>query len=304
MPTYERGVVFEMAKKSVLDSIQGFDIEFIVINDSKKSPIVLLKEEQALIRVYDNPKQGVASARNYGVSLASSDIIMFLDDDMILRPENIKHIFSLLKRVDMSNTCFNIDWIYPPQLISKIEKTKFGRFLIQNGFTTMRGWANYPDWPENSFFEVDGLASYCLVISKSNFIKIKGYNENFPHAGFEDDEFSRRVIKECKIFLSTQSLLWHNESDRVEIKDWLLRKERGGETRKVAVDLGRKDLELSYSPLKRIAYKVINFIKTPVIGALELLPNNRMFDSLYSRGIKTLLGTATFVGYNKETNRK
>lgn len=303
MPTCDRGEVFETAKKSVLDTIGGKNVEYLVINDSKESKIILSEEESKNMRVIDNPKSGVASARNLGASLVSSDYILFLDDDMFLRPENLEDIFNQIETADMDKLCFNINWVYPPRLREAIEKTKFGRFLIKYGFDTLNGWNNFPVWPEKSFFEIEGLISNCLTISKDNFNRIGGYNENFPHAGFEDDDFSKRAAEQIKIFLSTKSLLWHNESDRVEPQAWLARKERGGETRKVAVDLGRKELELNFSPIKKKIYSTVNQFKISFLKVLEMLPNSKLIDPIYFKGIKLLLGTATYIGYTKNEQK-
>lgn len=300
MPTCDRGEVFEISKNAVLDAIQGFDVEYIVVNDSKNTSLALTNSELLQMQVFDNPKKGVASARNLGASKAKGDILIFLDDDVVIDSENIKAIFDVIDKIDMNTSCFNLDWVYPPQLVSKISKTPFGRFLISYDFTTMRGWSNDPNWKENAFFEVPSLASHCLIILKQNFNKINGYNEQFPHAGFEDDDFSKRIASFLKIYLSTNSVVWHNESDRVEPTSWLARKERGGHTRKVAVDLGREELKLQFSGFKTIAYSIIHVSQKQILFLLNRIPNHEKYDSIYSKGIKLLLGASIFKGYKSK----
>lgn len=300
MPTCDRGEVFDISKKAVLNAIVNFKVEYIVVNDSKKASIMLTDSELLQMQVFDNPKKGVASARNFGASKAKGDILMFLDDDVVIQSENMKAIFEIIEKIDMDKSCFNLDWVYPPQLMDEISKTQFGRFLITHDFTTMKGWSNDPNWKENDFFEVPGLASHCLIIKKQHFDKINGYNEQFPHAGFEDDDFSKRIAKFLKIYLTTDSVVWHNESDRVEPISWLARKERGGQTRKIAVDLGREELKLDYSAFKASAYSVIHASQNQILYLLNRIPNNEKNDSIYSKGIKLLLGASIYKGYKSK----
>lgn len=304
MPTCDRGEVFEVSKEAVLNAIAAFKVEYIVVNDSKKSTLELTENERSHMQVYDNPTKGVASARNFGASKAKGDILMFLDDDVIIRSENIKAIFEIIEKIDMHKSCFNLDWVYPPELVTKISKTQFGRFLLTHDFTTMKGWSNDPNWKENDFFEVKGLASFCLIISKQKFEEINGYNEIFPLAGFEDDEFSRRASKILSIYVCTNSVVWHNESDRVQPKAWLVRKERGahaGYTKQIAEELGRTDLILEYSIFKKAAYTSIHFFRTLILNGLKLVPNKKSCDLIYFKGIKLLLGASIYKGYKRKS---
>ena len=163
----------------------------------------------------------------------------------------------------------------------------------------MKGWQSAGfNWIENQMLEVDFITSQFLAISKFAFSKSGGYDENFPYAGFEDHDFSIR-LKEygVKAFLNTGIMILHNEEDRVELKGWMQRKFRGGQTRRVAVRMGHKDLGLNYDNLKGKIYFLIAKTEFLFTAALKIIHNFRMFDPLYFRIVNILLGTNLYKGY-------
>ena len=150
IPTKDRGYVFDQTIRSAVEAIKNRNAEIIVINDSKTSALKL-PETYKCVKVIDNPNSGVASARNLGVKNASSDLLLFADDDTLLNESNIIAILETQKK--FPNSAINLNWEYPIELVAKIQKTQFGRFLIAFGFTTAKGWYNHPSWNDNAIFE-------------------------------------------------------------------------------------------------------------------------------------------------------
>ena len=72
IPTFDRGEIFDECIQSVLKSIGSHD-EIIVVNDSQKKHALQLKSTDHRIRIFDNPKNGVASARNLGAPNAKGE---------------------------------------------------------------------------------------------------------------------------------------------------------------------------------------------------------------------------------------
>jgi GT2 family glycosyltransferase len=282
----------------IYNELKGVDYEIIVVNDHKTNIVEIPQLLAENITCYNNPKSGVASARNYGAKLAKGIWLLFLDDDMILFRKNINSYSSYFGNKD--NICVNIDWEYPPEVIEDIKKNAFGRFLIQYGFTTLRGWNNYPNWPIDSSIEVSSVASPNLLIKKSDFVDSGGYDENFPFAGFEDYAFSKRLeSKKFKMFVDTSSIMYHNEEDRLEMNSWLLRKERGGVTRKIAVEYGFGEIEINYNPLKKIVYSC-NPVLIPILKFLvKCISRFGILDPISFACYKMLLGIYIYKGYNK-----
>lgn len=298
IPTKNRDKILEQTLTFAIKATQQFCVEFLIINDGVKE-IQLSEDIKSKITVYKNPKSGVAAARNFGASKSTADHLIFMDDDMLMQTDNLSALQPII--TTHSNSCINLNWVYPSTLSEQINKTQFGRYLAYYGFTSLKGWCTGLNWNDNELFEVNGITSQFLYIPKSVWKSVNGYNENFPHAGFEDHDFAARLKKNAvKFYIYPKSLVFHNEADRVEPKSWLARKMRGGETRRYAVEAGYKTLALEYNFIKTLIYKLCIAVKPFLFFILTLIPNIRIFDKVYFSLINLLLGAHSFEGYTKK----
>ena len=300
IPTFNRNNLLFKHLEVIHKELSGMQYEVIVINDSKTNAIKIPIEWTDTISVYHNPKQGVASARNYGASLAQSEKLVFIDDDMIITRQSVEKTIEYLDH--NKDVCLNLDWVYPVELQEKLHNYSFGRYLNHFGFSTYEGWiATSKEYKANEIVKVTDITSQFLAMSKDTFRKAGGYNEDFPFAGFEDYDFKIRLLQNgITPYLDTNVLIWHNEEDRVQLDNWLKRKHRGGKTRYVAVQIGHKDLELNYNNLKGKLYYVISKTERVFIFILNAIPNLKIFDPLYFRLVNILLGTNLYKGYTNK----
>lgn len=295
IPTYKRNEIANECLNSILNChLENLDI--IVVNDDKENEF-RSNLHHSNLRVVSNPGKGVASARNFGASLAKSDLLLFLDDDMLVHRTAIETAVSFLKQNKQKS--YNANWIYPEKLTAAIVKTSFGRYLISKNFTSLKGWNEGNGiWKENTLIATDGITSQFFAIHKSDFEKAGVYNQDFPYAGFEDHEFSQRLRKNnIQNYIDTSTTIYHNESDRVEIKNWMERKMRGGITRKVAVEKGFSELKLEYSIIKRILLKSIIVIRPLLFLKLQALSKIKILDPVSHLIINILLAASIFEGY-------
>jgi len=295
IPTKDRDIILSSTLLCAVNATRHIDVEIIVINDSKTTrPQIDLDDSN--IRLLDNPKKGVASARNLGAMSATSDLLLFVDDDVQINKDVIDQTIELHSKND--TLVLNPDWVYPSVLRESLRSTAFGRFLMRYNFDTFKGWYNHSRWQDNSLFESPLVASFHLSISKHNFLKVEGYNEIFPHAGFEDYDFPVRLRKEgLKLMINTKALVHHNEDDRKELRSWLERQVRGSKTRRIGVEVGYPELTISYSPRKKTILRLLLSVKRPLIAMTDLIPNLRMFDFVYFRLTLTLQAICIFEGY-------
>ncbi len=302
IPTKDRKVVFERTLISALQAIEGIDAEIIIINDSKGQEIILPVNDDR-IRVFNNTKGGVASARNLGAAHAKSDLILFLDNDIIIHKENILVTLGLCKQ--NKTGCYNLNWVYPPDLETKMKKTQFGRYLIHNGYTSLKGWnRGNLSWNDEKTFETNLVASYYLPIYKDVFEKAGKYDEAFPHSGAEDHDFANRLKKSgVKAFIVPSSMVYHNEADRMELDKWMTRNRNVGETRRIAVGLGYDEVKLVIQLSKLRILKIC----LPFLGlfnfSLKLIPNLKFFDGIYFRIMNLLLMGNLWIGYQRGENK-
>lgn len=126
IPTKEREEIFKKTLAAAIDAIEDCPAEIIVVNDSKTS-CPKIPDYLPNVKLINNPKSGVASARNEGVKHSTGDLLLFLDNDIIISKESVKHIMELYAQYPMG--CFNLDWKYPPALQELLTKSSFEDLL-------------------------------------------------------------------------------------------------------------------------------------------------------------------------------
>jgi GT2 family glycosyltransferase len=293
--TKDRGEVFTGTFIAAQRAIKNISSEIIVVNDSKTNE-VKPGEKSSNVSVVNNPKSGVASARNLGASLAKSDLLLFIDDDMVISEESLQAALKLHEKFPES--CINLNWVYPPELMKRLAHTPFGRFQVKHELTSLKGWSRGHHWKDHEVFEATLAASYFLLIPKKVFLSVDGYDENFPHAGFEDYDFPSRLKKKgVKFYVDPLHYVFHNEEDRMNVINWLNRNVRSGETRKVAVTLGYRELSLKSSLLKTMAYRMLIPLRSFFIFLLGMIPPAKIFDPVYFALVNLLQGISIRKGY-------
>jgi GT2 family glycosyltransferase len=222
-----------------------------------------------------------------------------MDDDFLVDEEALRLILQLHK--EHPNRIYLLNWEYPSDTLGKMKHTQFGRFLVNQQWTSLRGWLRSEHWRDDQPFEIPSGASYFLPLRKDIFEKIGGYNEKFPMAGFEDYDLPKRLMKEgFRFYIYPQKTIYHNESDRGELKAFLARRKRSAITQKVAVDIGYKELAIPYSKSKSTILKGLSALSPALIRTVELIPNHPAFDSIYTKLTNTLITIKIYEGYTHE----
>ncbi len=291
VPTFNRKELLNKHIEILTYELYGFDYELIIVNDSKTENVEF-NFENKLIKIVNNPKQGVASARNLGAKFARFDFLLFMDDDMLISKANF------LRYLDYTNLferkTINLEWVYSQETNETLYKSAFGRFLMKFGFNSLIGWNNLEKTPDKSGFYSEGITSNNLFISKALFTESGGYNETFPHAGAEDFEFSER-LKESgfTFYVDCSSQMIHNEIDRLTVKSWMQRKYRDGITKRIASDLGYVD---QFIPKKW--YFSIASLSTPCVRSVLFLTNKYVvLDKINFLCLKFILGQSLHNGF-------
>ena len=269
--------------------------QVVIVNDGI-SDIQLNSTEVSLTITRNKGAKGVAGARNTGASEAIFPFLLFLDDDMLVTQSALQRVYDYASNQYLTNSTFNFNWTYPPNLLNRLRKKAFGRYLISNSFTTMKGWCG-ENWKEEPLFELGSAAGANMLISKHVFFEVGMYSEHFPFAGFEDYDFSKRLEKKGVKMMVDQSVsMYHNESDKIFLKTWMNRKISGQITRYVGVQNGYDELDLNIPWYKRIVYALIYITRQLWFNSLSSLPA-KYYSGLYERLINLLHGSVIFGGY-------
>ncbi|MCC7302113.1 MAG: glycosyltransferase family 2 protein [Bacteroidia bacterium] len=299
IPTYKREQILHQTLEALLPELKklSFPTEVIVVNDDPDQKPALQAGSLSGIKLLNHSGKGVAGARNTGAYAASGTHLLFMDDDHLVKAENLQRTWELLQLYP--RRVYGPNWIYPPELSKRLVRTRFGRFLIRNGFTTLKGWRHDLNWDDHTPFRCEHIASSYFPMAKDLFMAAGGYDTDFPFAGFEDRDFANRVSKAgLELYIDPLNMIYHNEADRVEPLPWLERKRRSAVTRKIAVLKGIPDAVPEFGAGKKLLYRVFGLSPRLLLFAVRAIPPLRLLDPLYFRGINLLLGVYHFKGFN------
>lgn len=283
IPTYNRSGILENTLDYLINIKFEKEFEIIIVNNYHDG--ITINEKYKGVKIINCTKNGVAASRNSGALLAKGNWLLFLDDDILVDQSTIQKIYELSTKD--TKTIYLPNWVYPDSLYKHLNETNFGRFLIKIKYYTLEGWLNKP-LENKEFIELNSGASYFLMIRKSDFLQINGYDEKFPHAGAEDYEFCSRLIKHgYQFYLVKEIYVYHNEKDRINIKEWLERQKRNAIT-KIILNKATNKAQHNYL-IGFILTSIFNFYKPFAFLLLSTFKRIVILDKVSFFIIKTLL---------------
>ena len=230
----------------------GFEV--IVVDDASEAATyeVVRALEGGPLRITYLPQShaGVARARNNGAEHARGEVLIFLDDDMIVEPDHISQ--HLTTRARFGDCLVNGHWDFAPEVKSALEATPFGRFRlvtedwVKTGITKER--------LEDGIDVPSGVTAANLSIARELFFSLGGFDESFPMAGCEDQDFSQRAAEAgCRFIYNHRIRLWHNDH-RLTLRQFCVRQEQGAITAvylasKHGGDVARRNLITENTPI-------------------------------------------------------
>ena len=293
--TYKRPQLLNNCLVGAMQVLEKMDAEVIVINDSPADPVTVPQHPK--VRLYNNTKRGLASARNLGAVSARGELLLFLDDDIEFDLKNVDDMLAVYAQ--RPPACYNPNWKYSDAMTREVESTQFGRFLIKHKLINYRGWVPGLNW-QDTIFEVKQVAGFFMLMPKVFFDRSGGFNEEFINQGTEDDELCVRLAAlDVKMFIDPQIYVFHNELDRISLESRVHRYYNGAVNRRKALDLGIEEYRISYTPARRLLMKMLLPLKKALLFSAGLIPNKLVFDPLYFRLSHVLIAIAIYEGYSK-----
>lgn len=201
IPAYNRGDLIAETIESALCQTSPF-CEIIVVDDgSTDNTQAVLAHYTGRITIIRTPNNGVQSARNTGIEAANTELVALCDSDDLLAStfcETVVPWISNHPEIDIcfSNfTTFDDVAVYPDKLSIAPGHFFDGATDINEHFLI-----NIPDLYQRTLSYQPFFQSG-LIIRKTFFNHIGGYDLRFKGVGAEDWEFTLRAIANGKVAL-------------------------------------------------------------------------------------------------------
>ncbi len=156
------------------------------------------------IRYFPQQNRGLGAGRNYGLREATGSIIFFTDDDIIPAPSLLEEHLAWHRKFPEENLAMVGKVIWSPNL----HPTPFMEWLGFYG--QLYDFASLVPGQQASFEHF----YTCNVSAKREFIaRNGGFTESFGGSGYEDTEFSYRLMKVgMRIIYNPAAWGYHNKS--------------------------------------------------------------------------------------------
>ena len=158
--TFKRPELLNTCVSCCVKILNTIESELIVVNDDNSASVSVTPHSK--ISVLNNPKTGLASARNFGAKNAKGDVLLFIDDDIEFETESA---LTLLHHYNKTGASYNPNWKYSDEMLAIVKNLQFGRFLIANNLIDYKGWVRDLNW-QQEIFEVSKLAGFFFLINK------------------------------------------------------------------------------------------------------------------------------------------
>ena len=175
IPCYNMGEFVDEALKSVLSYPTQNEIEVIIVNDGSNdnnyTKKILDSYNYDNVFVIHQSNKGLGNARNTGIKLAKSPFLILLDSDNRIRHNYIK------KGIEILSSEPNVGVVYG-------NNKQFG---LSNKLV------NVGDFDITKLL-VRNYIDACVVLRKSAWLSINGYDEDMPLMGYEDWDLNLRLF--------------------------------------------------------------------------------------------------------------
>ena len=220
IPTYRRE---ELLKAAILSAKKqsSKDWEIIVIDndqDSSGSTSLIIKElDDSRIRYYHTSIKGCTNARNFGADKASSEVLLFIDDDIeFLHPSTFLRLEQLFAKDPSIGIIGAIELSKPdcnPVLSHSADIETVGKIFSSGEVCT-----GYDRLFGRGVTEVDHVRSAFLAIPKNVYCKVGGVDRAYDCLGYgfrAETDFCMKVKRAgYKVVVDPQIIIWHKVAQR------------------------------------------------------------------------------------------
>jgi glycosyltransferase involved in cell wall biosynthesis len=196
VPTYNGASRISSCLESILNQNTSRIYEIIVVDDGSTDDTAHVVSTFPEIRLFVRQNRGPAAARNFGVSQALGNIIVFTDDDCIPLPDWLEN---LVQPLDDSR----VTGCKGAYLSKQSEVTaQFVQIEYEEKYEILAGMK-----------ETNLIDTYSAAFRKSAFSEVGGFDESFPNASVEDRDLSIKLAQAGhKLVFVPTALVYHTHA--------------------------------------------------------------------------------------------
>ncbi|MDO3386845.1 glycosyltransferase [Gilvimarinus sp. SDUM040013] len=223
IPTYNRPDSLDDCLQSILKQTRLPD-ELIIVDDGDLGGFPLKDQfESAGVKcVYEQKNiPGVTESRNRAAEIATFEVLVFLEDDVVLFDDYIEQLVNTFDTCN-DDTVVGVggiienDWFrYPKDLFEYLPFLLFGLTGLREGKVKRSGFATdygKTPWPIKKTRSVDFLLGGVSAFKRSVFSEFQFSNRYRSASGYgqgEDKEFSYRVSRKYRLLVNPSARLYH-----------------------------------------------------------------------------------------------
>lgn len=208
IPVYNQFEFTYNCLKSIKENTNDIPYEIIIADDCSKDRTRKLADYVKNINIIRNKNNlGFLKNCNNSAKSAKGKYIMFLNNDTTVTKNWLFYLCDLLeKRDDIGLSGSKL--VYPNGILQEC-----GGIIWQNGDGWNYGRNDMPYKPEYNYIrETDYISGASIIIRKSLWDKIGGFDERYAPAYYEDTDLCFAVRKEgFKVVIQPKSVVIHHE---------------------------------------------------------------------------------------------
>ena len=193
VPTYNRAHLVSETIQSALQQSKPF-FEIIVVDDgSNDNTSQILDKYSDFIKIITTKNKGVQAARNLGIGHAKTELVVLCDSDDLLEPEYVETLAPWMHK----NTAHDVLYCnFQNFSEGRVDKDKLGLAPFDFLAGAQRDGPFAYSLPNLYLRSIlyQPLFTSGMMLRKTFFKSIGGYNTDFRGMGAEDWEFTLRAI--------------------------------------------------------------------------------------------------------------